>query len=98
MRCRVRPATEAGLVDYASHGVGASSEVASLIFPDVRVKDSPDAGDQRLEGPVGTDDDVAFGKSNSWRLNQSAGSPKEEASLSDSEALKPTRIRTSAAR
>lgn len=66
MRCRVRATAEAVLAHYASHGVGTSSEVASLIFPDFLVKDSPDAGDQGLEGPVGSDDNLPFGKSKSW--------------------------------
>lgn len=62
---RVDTAAEAMLADYASHGVGTSSEEASLRFPDFRVKDSPDAGDQRSEGPVASDDDLTLGLSKS---------------------------------
>lgn len=61
VRCRVDSSAEAMLADYASHGFGTSREEASLTFPDVRIEDSPNAGDQRSESPVASDDNMAFG-------------------------------------
>lgn len=61
VRRRVDPSAKAMLADYASHGFGTSREEASLTFPDVRIEDSPNAGDQRSEGPVASNDNMAFG-------------------------------------
>ena len=76
VRRRVDPTAEAMLAHYASHGFGTSSEEASLGLPHVRVEDSPNAGDQRSEGPVASNDSFAFGDSKCCRLNQPSGSPK----------------------
>ena len=57
---RVRAATEHLLVPYDNQGVWTSSESLSLGLPDCDVNDMPYAGDQRSEGPVAADDDLAM--------------------------------------
>lgn len=61
VRRAVDPAPEDVLADYASHGLGTSIEVASFTEPDPPIDDMPDAGDQRSEGPVGADAELAIG-------------------------------------
>jgi hypothetical protein len=66
VRRAVDPASENVLADYASHGLGTSIEVASFTEPDPPIDDMPNAGDQRSEGPVGSDAELAVSEAKSW--------------------------------